>query len=192
MIAKRIFGPTALLLAALATRAADADPLDGVLAALARVERVEASFVEERYLQVMTAPLVLEGRLSYTAPDRLERWVIMPLDEHLAIFANRLTIEADGAPRRVITLSDNPVLHAFAIGLLAVLRGDRAELDRKYSLHFSGDLDRWEITLIPNDADVRAKLSSIRLAGAKDRVTDIFWAEASGDHSAIHMSHVSR
>jgi len=192
MVAKRFFGPIALLLAAIAAQPADADPLDGVLAALARVERIEASFVEERHLQVLTAPLVLEGRLSYTAPDRLERWTVKPSDEHLAISANRLTIEAEGAARRVVSLSDNPVLQAFAIGLLAVLRGDRAELDRKYLPQFSGDADRWEITLIPNDADVRAKLSSIRFAGANDRVTDIFWTEASGDHAAIHVSHAGR
>lgn len=72
---KRFIAPglTALLLLAAGLCLGWADSWEGIRAAAATVNAVQADFVQEKHLPILAKPLVSTGRLYYRRPDAL-RW----------------------------------------------------------------------------------------------------------------------
>lgn len=89
----------------LATAQADTAPLDAWLRRQVSVTTLDASFVQERRLPALKAPLSTPGRLTFAKPDKI-RWQLGEPAETLAV--------ADGT---TITLMDIPTKTARRIAL---------------------------------------------------------------------------
>src|SRR6187397_1508580 len=83
--ARDVFSVIAVALTLGAAAPAQAIEASDVLAAMARVERSEATFEETRYIGALTAPLVRRGRLRYVRPAELEVAVESPVREKIRI-----------------------------------------------------------------------------------------------------------
>ena len=71
-----------------------ADSFEGIRAAAARVDAVQADFVQEKHLPILASPLISTGRLTFRRPDDL-RW------EYVAPVKSVLLIH-DGKARRFV------------------------------------------------------------------------------------------
>lgn len=184
MLARAVFA--LLMLAALPARAEEGWTLPKLMAALASVPAAEATFTEERHLQVLTMVMRLEGTLSYTAPARLEKHVILPEEERLLIDGDRVSIETpkDGN-RRTMRVDDYPALSAFVAALRATMAGDQAGLQKYYRTALDGSEAQWRLSLTPLDDQVRQAISGVLIGGAANRVTRIEIQETNGDRSVI-------
>jgi outer membrane lipoprotein-sorting protein len=156
----------ALLLANLPLPAlAQEDPaLARTMAALAAVRQRRAAFVEDKTVPELDVPLRVEGTLSWSAPDRLERRVTAPIEERLVLDGARLTYERpDRGVRRDFALADQPEMGALVEAIRGTLAGDLAALRRHYEVEFATQRDgSWRVVLTP---------VSLRLRGAVQRIT---------------------
>ncbi|HZW18688.1 LolA-related protein [Luteimonas lutimaris] len=168
----------ALLLAATATawaapQAADpGEPIDSgwVLRILARPAPMRTNFVELRSSRLLKEPLRLSG--EYQRPDEatLVRQVRAPYVETTTITTDaagggQATIERKGKSARTFPLSRVPELARLRDSFGALLSGDRAALERHYEISAEGTRRSWQMTLVPKDAELAAKLRDIRMYG---------------------------
>lgn len=176
------------LLAALAAAAAAATPdaLDEVLGTLAARRQARVAYTEVQHLAVLDAPLHSSGELLYEAPDRLEKRVLTPRAETL-VLAHGVLSATRGGHTRVLELAAAPQLAPLIECLRATLAGDRAALERLFSLDLAGDLAHWTLTLTPRDAAAARSVASVRITGERADLRTVEILAADGDRSFLTL-----
>jgi outer membrane lipoprotein-sorting protein len=182
-----------MLPAARAQAGADAWGPQQLMAELAQREHAQASFVEAKYLRLLSRPLALSGTLSYTPPDRLEKRTLSPNEEILVVDGDRVSVEIKARRiKRTLSLQQHPVLWAFVESLRATLRGDLETLQRFYRIELAGDAAGWRLALTPSERRMSAVISEIRIGGGDGRVRSIEILETRGDRSVMRIREEAR
>lgn len=144
-------------------------------------------FVEERHMQILTKPVVIEGTLTY-AGGRLEKHTISPKEERVVIEGDRMVIHRPGeGSSATILLSDFPALEAFIVGLRATLAGDLARLKRDFWVKYTAAGRDWRIVLTPLAETAREEVSEVRIVGHGTKIATLEVIETDGDRSVIRI-----
>lgn len=176
----------ALLAWTLGAPAAEPWTLDRLMQGLAQTRSARASFVEKKHVRVLEQPLIASGELSFTAPDRLEKRTLRPRPELLLLQGDSLTLERAGRSTR-LDLRSHPEVAAFTESIRGTLAGDRQALERLYQLSLQGTQASWVLTLIPADAEMRALVERVRIAGRHAELSVIEIQQANGDSSLMSV-----
>ncbi len=96
------------------------------------VRRASASFVEQKFVQMLNQPLQSSGRLIYVAPDELQKETLAPARSALIVEGDHLTVQQPDGKVRQLSLSEFPELGALVESMRATLAGDPATLERFY------------------------------------------------------------
>ena len=185
-----------LLVAAFLLAAASTAPAAGaiepaladVMRELAAVPSARARFTETKQVALLKSPLVLTGTLTYERPDRLEKHVLAPYDERIAIVGTQVIVENKTRARtQSFSAASNSTLQALVESLRATLAGDLASLERHFAVAFEGNAREWAIVLVPRDAGTLLLIARIRLAGAGNRLRRIDIDETGGDRSEMSI-----
>ena len=160
---------------------------------LAGVPRARARFTETKHVALLTTPLTLTGTLSYDRPDRLEKHVLTPYDERIAIAGTQVTIENNSRGRtQNVSVASNPTLHALVESLRATLAGDLASLEQHFDVTLERKGDDWTIVLVPREPGTLALIARIRLGGSGSQLRRIDIEEAGGDRSEMSIQDDTR
>ena len=153
---------------------------------LAQVPERRAHFVETYYSSLFKEPFKTEGELTFTAPSKVEKLVLVPVEERYLVDGDTLMVESRGdGTTRTVSLDDYPSLRAFIEGFRAVMAGDLETLQQFYDVHLVGEQGAWVLTLSPLDPMVRERVASIRLTGIDDVITSFEVRESNGDRSEM-------
>ena len=180
-----VLGGPALTRAALES-SADPDAFEQLLKRLSARRHGHVAFTEVQQLSILDQPLHSSGELLYDAPDRLEKRTLEPRAEVLRLENGMLTMER-GHRRRSVALRELPQAAPFIESVRATLAGDRAALERYFTVQFRGNLDQWMLELTPADAILRRSVRRILIAGAQDRVRTIEIDQSDGDSSTLTL-----
>jgi hypothetical protein len=166
------FGFACALVAALAvafpaaSAHADAPEADALIAGLARAPPTSVAFAEARFSTLLLAPIVVSGELRYPGPASLERIVTVPYRERTSIRGDSVTVTRDGERDRTFALRRSPELRGLLMGLVALLAGDAAAVQRNFDVAVGGSADGWRLELTPRDGTVRRRLAGFVATGA--------------------------
>ena len=179
--------PALLLAAALAWPACAAEfDLAALMEMLAGVASAKDDFTETKHSALLSTPLVLKGSLVYARPDRLEKIVLAPYEERTVIAGNSVTIENRTLKQtRTFSLASSAAVSALVESMRATLAGDRATLERHYSVQLDGRAEAWRLALAPRERKLAAMIKRIQISGVRERVKRIEIEEASGDRSVM-------
>jgi len=166
----------------------------------------QAHFVERRYLGMLSEPLKSSGKLTYSAPDRLEKITLTPQPERLSLDGDRLTIDrglgdrglgdrgsgdrgsgdrGSGGRRQTLALSAHPEIAGVVESIRGTLAGDPDALERFYTVSLTGDEHAWTLRLDPKDTTLRKLVSRITIAGSGAAIHTIDTREGDGDHTEM-------
>lgn len=183
MIRRGVLG-LALLVVAASAWAQAAFTLDQLMADLAQHRGGRARFVEKRYLSVLDKPVVASGEMTYTPPDRLEKRTLLPKPETLVLDRDNLTMERDKR-KLSINLNSRPEAQAFVESIRSTLSGNRASLERSYSLQLKGSSSQWVLTMVPVEPAILLLLQRITVSGSKGQVRTIEYLQPDGDRTEL-------
>jgi outer membrane lipoprotein-sorting protein len=175
---------TGLVLASLAASAHAAFNLDQLMSELAQHKGGRAKFVEKRTLAVLDRPLIATGEMTYTPPDRLEKRTLTPRPETMVLDRDQVSIERDKR-KLSISLASRPEALAFVDSIRSTLAGNRAALEKNYTLQLGGNNDNWTLTLTPTTQQIAALLQRITVSGSQDQIRTIDYLLADGDRSEL-------
>ncbi len=163
--------------------------LERLMATMAKTRERHATFVEERRIGALTAPLQTNGRLAYRAPSWFAKYTEAPVEERLVVDDDSLLIErpAEGV-RRSLDLASQPALRAIVEAIRAPLSGDTATLRAQFDVALSGDNRSWKLDLKPRAADAKALIHGLVLEGAGDEVLAVETFEANGDSARMRIT----
>jgi outer membrane lipoprotein-sorting protein len=162
------------------------EPLDlpQLMELMAQVSVRQDRFTETKTMTVLTKPLVLTGTLAYSRPDRVEKHVLTPYEEHLVVQGDQLTLVNKDGTRR-IGVKSHPLIWSFVEAIRASLAGEVEALRRFYHIKVEGTAKKWLLTLRPLDPQAASYLTSIRLMGQGNRLASVEIHETGGDRSVM-------
>lgn len=169
--------------------------VEQLMHSLAQVQSAKGTFVERKYLSILSQPLEFSGTLVYMAPagpekkGRLEKNTLLPKPESLILEQDQLTIENKTKNRRrTVVLQDYPVIWAFVESIRSTLAGDLPTLRRFYQVSLMGTPEQWRLKLLPREPAIQAVVSEIRISGSRQAVGEIEIIEAEGDRSVMTIT----
>jgi len=154
----------AVLFSSAAWAAADTATTSWVLSKLARPAPMRTSFVELRGSKLLKQPLQVSGEYRRPDQDTFIRDVRAPYLEVTTIRAAQATITRAGKSR-TFSLSRAPELTGLQSSFGALLSGDRALLQRHYTIDTDGTQTQWQMTLVPKDKAMASRVRDIQLYG---------------------------
>jgi hypothetical protein len=160
--------------------------LDALMSVLAQRQHGHVQFVEQQFLSMLDHPLESSGEMRYDAPDRLEKRTLEPRPETLVLTGGILTVDR-GKSHRVVDLHAYPQAQPFVESVRATLAGDRAALERIFTLELNGSLAKWTLELVPKDPKVKRSVAEVRIEGAQDQLLKVEIRQADGDHSLMTL-----
>ncbi len=183
---RRAFGLGILTLVLSAAARGQFDDLDELMRLLAARRHGEVDFIEQHFLAVLKRPAESSGVMIYDAPNRLEKRTAEPRPEVLLLAGDVLTVQR-GNRTRVLDLKAYPAILPFIEGMRATLAGDRAALERLFTVDYAGTLAHWRLTLVPRDAEVRKKIARVQIEGVRSELTRVEIVEQDGDRSLMTL-----
>ena len=187
------FLSAAAIACALAMPLARAAPiaLDALMDLLRREKPAAAHFNETKQMALLDRPLESSGELLFTPPDRLEKRTTSPGSERLVVEGDALVMERAGR-KQSASLREWPQVAAMLDGIRATLAGDRARLERVYTVRLDGDADAWRLVLVPRDAQVAKIVARVTLGGVQGAVRRVEIEQADGDRSLMQIAPAAR
>jgi hypothetical protein len=176
----------ALALALTATPARALD-LPELMALLAQKKSGEATFIEQRFVRGLDAPIDLKGTLSFSAPDRLVRATTAPRAETMSVEGNTLTLTRGGRTR-TMALDSMPELLGMIEAMRGTLGGDAKVLQRYFSATVGGASGNWTLELQPVDERLAAQLRQMRMTGRASEVLSVEMEFIGGDRSLMFIT----
>lgn len=129
----------------------------------------------------------MSGELEHRADGALVRRVLEPYRETTQLLGERVRVVREGGRTRSFALDRAPELRGMLAGFGAILRGDRAALDRHFSLELHGDPTRWRIEMAPRDERLQQRLARVVVDGTQDRARCFTMLEPDGDASVMAL-----
>jgi outer membrane lipoprotein-sorting protein len=154
--------------------------LNALLAQFSGTTGIVTEFRERKFLRLLGEPLESQGTLYYQPPDRLARITSAPARTKLVLDGDRMRY-SDEAGSSEVSLADRPVARVFAENMVAIFRGDRAELESLYRLEFHAEGERWQLALTPKGAPLDRAIASIQLSGTGRMLRQLDVVERDGD-----------
>jgi hypothetical protein len=160
--------------------------MTALLARFAKAPGILARYREEKHLAMLQAPLTSEGTIHFTPPGRLARHTVKPIKSTLLIDDNKVQFGgAEGAES--MDLGTNPVARAFVDSFVMLLAGNRAGLERYFTIHFTSlhgpklPTGAWHLALVPRTSPMDKVIKEITLDGADLTISTMVLRESSGD-----------
>ncbi len=157
---------------------------------LGRVRSGEATFVEQRRVEMLDRTLVSSGRLSFRAPDSFVRETLKPRREKLAVDGNSVTMSI-GDRSRTMALDASPEASVIVEALRGTLTGNRETLERLFEARVSGNADQWSLELVPRDLRLRGQVASVRVSGRESVAREVLVLLADGDRSTMTIEPIA-
>jgi hypothetical protein len=157
---------------------------------LAGVKSGEATFVEQRRVEMLDRTLESSGRLSFHAPDSFVRETLKPRHEKLAVSGNSVTMSL-GERSRTMALDASPEASVIVEALRGTLTGNRETLERLFETRVSGSAERWSLELVPRDLRLRGQVASVRVSGREAMAREVQVLLADGDRSTMTIEPVA-
>lgn len=158
---------------------------------LAQNKAGKAIFVEKKFIGIIDRPMESSGELAFIAPDRLEKRTLKPNPESLILEGDSLTIDQPGKRRHTFSLQTHPEVSAFVESIRGTLAGNRALLEKVYTLELTGSAEKWQLVLVPTQARMLGIISRIRIGGSHADVKTIDFDQADGDRSEMVITKVA-
>lgn len=138
-----------------------------------KINLVEAQYVGLQSSVFFDEPVESKGKLTYKAPDQLQREILAPIKETLRIDGDQLYIKkielnekkGEYIEEQQYTISSHQQLATAISAIKAFMAGDIDKLDDFFITSFSGSKDEWSLVLNPIGQELQKKYQKIQMQG---------------------------
>jgi len=165
----------------------DVISVDALLGAFATMPGLEATFVEEKHLGLLAAPLVSTGTLYFLPPGSLVRRTDTPRPSEVRVTSDRVEF-TDDQGTEAIALDARPELRALVESMVWLLAGDTTSLRTAYHERFEPGPEGWRLTLTPRGEPLSLLIARMVVVGRGLHVHEVQVVETTGDETVTRIT----
>ncbi|MDR2466387.1 MAG: outer membrane lipoprotein carrier protein LolA [Prevotellaceae bacterium] len=157
---------------------------------MSEVKTLEADFVQEKEITLLTRKLVTEGQMKYGGDKRLRIEYFEPNPFVFSMLGNRTTIK-DGGARRTVSGKGRGAALQIARLTAASVNGTIFDMD-DFAVAVSENADSYLVALAPKSKTLKEYYSEIliRLSKAAFRTEELRLIEVSGDKTIMRFKNI--
>jgi hypothetical protein len=163
--------------------------IEEVMALISVPSEGQVGFTETKQMPFLKEPLETSGLLSFRKPAFFSKQIQRPRLEQYDIDQDTVFIRRAGEEPLRLQLTDSKELSALTAAIRGPLLGDRALLERFFTLHLGGQINRWTLILSPKDAEVASVIQEIKIQGQNDQIREILMREPDGSLSTLRLKY---
>ena len=159
-------GLVTVVLCGLTGLAQGQDDLREVMARLVPTDALQMRYREVRYLSLMTEPWRGAGYFYARPPQQMIKLQLQPTREIMVVNGARLWYyDTEYDIRHHATLSQDDFASLEVMTFLALINGDRRQLEAVFDMEFSSNKQQWQIVLRPQPGKATSKLPLMHVSG---------------------------
>lgn len=163
--------------------------LEALMDRFASSQGMRVPFRESRRLAILSEPIESEGVFFFAPPGDLARYTLRPGRSRVIVRGDRVLFE-DATGRQSFDLSSNETARGFVGNFGVLLRGDLAELRRRYTLDFRTTGDSWTLEMRPRSREMRHLIERIEVQGRGIELHRMETFGTNGDQTALVFGEV--
>lgn len=180
--------PPATLVSGTPITGAKLDPVFKLL----EQQRFACKFTEEKHVALLARPLKSAGTISFDRDKGIVRAQTAPKPQLVVLTKTTLKL-VKGKTVEEIPLAKSKDLRAFAMIFPTLLRGERTELEKSFTIGLYGsDTAWWALAFEPKAEALKKFVRSVTVIGNKTDVVSLRIVEASGDTTETQLIDVRR
>jgi hypothetical protein len=144
-------------------------------------------FNEEKHAFFLDQPMMSSGHLQFMAPNKLYKFITKPEKISQKVDGNILEINNNNEIH-TISLDEHPEFSVILRSIISLLSGNLAALKKDFKVKFEDKSSSWTLFLIPHDSYVSGYIESIKMFGAKNKLSKIIVTEPNDDRSITYLS----
>lgn len=150
-----------------------------------------ARFEERKRIALLKEPIINRGRIYYSKPGLLARYIDTPFPSALFLRQRRVILW-NGSDTRTVNLDTNPAVAALATSFMSLLAGDYKQLQAIYSLDFRSNTEkRWTLRLKPRTQPLQNVIRKLEFTGRGLAAEGMAVTEVSGDTAHTRFRQVN-
>ena len=161
--------------------------LPGLLHLFSQQKNSTVDFNEEKHAFFLDQPIKSAGYIEFSAPDKLNKFILKPEKISQKITGNILEIKTPDESH-TIDLNDHPEFSVLLQSIISVLSGDLVSLKKDFKVAFTNNVSSWSLLLTPHDSYISGYIDSINMFGKKNKLFKIIVTEPNKDRSITHLS----
>ena len=161
--------------------------LPALLALFAQQKKSTVDFNEEKHAFFLDEPMKSSGYIEFSAPNKLNKYIIKPEITSQKITGNILEIKSP-SESHTIDLNDHPEFSVLLQSIISVLSGDIVSLKKDFKINFTNATSDWTMLLTPHDSYIAGYIESIEMFGNKNTLSRIIVTEPNKDRSITSLS----
>lgn len=127
-----------------------------------KIESIESSFTQIKYLDVFDEKITSKGMFYYRKSNKICMDYTQPMNYLIVINNNKLKIVSDGK-KSITDLSSNKMMNQMQDMLTACMVGDLSQMSSDYVREYFEDARYYLVTIKPTNKAVKAYIDNIRI-----------------------------
>lgn len=127
-----------------------------------KIESIESSFTQIKYLDVFDEKITSKGMFYYRKSNKICMDYAQPMNYLIVINNNKLKIVSDGK-KSITDLSSNKMMNQMQDMLTACMVGDLSPMSSDYAREYFEDARYYLVTIKPTNKAVKAYIDNIRI-----------------------------
>lgn len=127
-----------------------------------KIESIESSFTQIKYLDVFDEKITSKGMFYYRKSNKICMDYAQPMNYLIVINNNKLKIVSDGK-KSITDLSSNKMMNQMQDMLTACMVGDLSQMSSDYVREYFEDARYYLVTIKPTNKAVKAYIDNIRI-----------------------------
>ena len=163
--------------------------LDDICKVLSAHKVTEGNFVQKKYSPKDGRNMVSSGTFVFSTEGIILN-TLRPISSKTGITPKAIINETSNGQRRIMDNSENATFSSISNMVVAILNGDKTELENNFVCDISGTAQSWKVILTPKDSTIASTISSIELNGNSSTITSLVM-NASGNTTTTTLSNHS-
>lgn len=147
--------------------------LDSVCESLTKNTVTTGNFTQEKKLPSVKRALKSYGTFVF-CKDGIVWNTTRPVKSSLAVTSTKLVQFTPDGKQTVLDGADNAIFKSIAQTVTALFSGDKAALEKNFTVSFSSTANTWTMSLTPKDKTIAAVMKIITLSGSGNAASSSF------------------
>lgn len=168
------------------------DVIGKINAAVSGMKSMSCTFVQTKYLSLLSDKMVSNGKMYYKQPNKL-RWEYTSPYSYQFVFNGTKVYVGNKSKKDVIDTNTNKVFKEIARIMMNTVTGKALSNKTDFTISVSSTNSSWVVTLLPKKKEMKQMFSKVELIFNKSNtmISEINIFEKNNDRTNIKLSSIS-
>lgn len=153
-------------------------------------EKLSGDFKQDKYIHSFETHVLSSGHFKYLRDQSIHWNTVKPVANQMVMTPDTMASKQGEHELVTIAVEANHLAKVLNKVFFAVLTAEWQTLEHFFDQHLQGELENWQVVLIPKGDDLKQLVTQVELTGGK-YLKKVVLYEKSGDKTYLYFSNIT-